>query len=83
MGFKNGNMDFESKNMDFMNKIIMGNINVTTNMFLYSLRIIFKVININIVIRLNRKTVKKNTLLKKIWTQSLVEELCVVALVKL
>jgi hypothetical protein len=59
-------MDFESKNMDFKNKIIMGNITVTTNMFLYSLRVIFKVININIVIRLNRKTMKKNTLLTKI-----------------
>jgi hypothetical protein len=66
MGFKNGNMDFKSKNMDFKNKIIMGNINLITNMFLYSSRVIFKVININIVTRLNRKTMKKNTLLKKI-----------------
>jgi hypothetical protein len=59
MGFKNGNMDFK-------NKIIMGNINVITNMFFYSLRVLFKVININIVTRLNRKTMKKNTFLKKI-----------------
>jgi len=59
-------MDFKSKNMDFKNKIIMGNINLITNMFLYSSRVIFKVININIVTRLNRKTMKKNTLLKKI-----------------
>jgi len=52
--------------MDFKNKIIMANINVTTNMFFYGSKVIFKVININIFIRLNRKTMKTNTLLKKI-----------------